>query len=587
MSSRAALAQAVAILLEQEQADSTTRVDLCISLRVCDVVDRKYVTDSDETLIEVGGVWNRRTRKWEPGESESLMVIRIPRGSEQEPAARWLAEWLRRAAIGPKGKHWDDFDRIWTLLLEGGRRGGKSYLSVVALVIFAVMVPNALVWAVSPTNEETDELEQAIRSMLPSGWYTFRGGGNNRASQFKLPNGSRLMLLSGHKPRSLKRGRVDLVLYNEGQNMSRAGWIQLRGAIADTGGLVIIAANPPDTEIGRWIEELHEKIRARKLKALLFKLTAATNPFVEVSALEDMADEVDDLTYRREVLGEFVPIGDVVMHAWSDSESVKDPPAHLIDVTAAEAKRELGRAAGYIVGMDFQQTPHMCAVVYKFFTDPTSSTPDEIIPWAVDEVIVEDASEDDLINALEALPRYRHGEERDELDCYHGAALPAAVGAYDPANPTHCAVVMDASAWWQDGAHTKGKTSDKAIKARGWSWLYKPQKDSDRNPAIEERCKATNARLQAPSLRDTEGRIITPGRRRMFVARHLVKVIRGMRSWDNKNGFPNRHSKFAHICDAVSYPISRFYGQPKVKRSGGAYTPLNKFGRRDELRGGM
>jgi hypothetical protein len=428
------------------------------------------------------------------------------------------------------------------------------------------MVPNALVWAVSPTNEETDELEQAIRSMLPSNWYTFRGGGNNRASQFKLPNGARIMLLSGHKPRSLKRGRVDLVLYNEGQNMSRAGWVQLRGAIADTGGLVIIAANPPDSEIGRWIEELHEKIRARKLKAILFKLTAATNPMVEVAALEDMADEVDELTFRREVLGEFVPIGDTVMHAWSDSESVGDPPAHLVDVTAEETKRELGRAAGY--------------VVYKLFKDPTGDAPDEVIPWAVDEVIVEDADENDLADALERTPRYIHGAARDPEDCYHGAApmvdTPEGRVTYDPKTPTHCACVIDASAWWQDGAHTKGRTSDRALRARGWVWLYKPQKDSDRNPDIIERCKAANAKLKSAA-----------GRRRMFVARHLVHVIRAFRSWENKGGFPNRSSKFAHVCDAATYPISRFFGTPRVKRGGGAYTPLGKFGRGKDLRSGM
>ena len=599
MNNRAALAQAVAILLEQEQADSTTLIDLAISIRVCDVVDRKYVDGTDEEIVEVGGVWNRRTKRWEPGLSETLVVIRIPRGSEQEPAARYVAEWLRRAAIGPRGSHWDDFDRVWTLLLEGGRRGGKSYLSVVALVCFATMVPNALVWAVSPTNDETDELEGAIRSMFPSDWYTFRGGGGNRASQFKLPNGSRILLISGHKPRSLKRGRVDLVLYNEGQNMSKSGWVQLRGAIGDTGGLVIIAANPPDTEIGRWIEELHEKIRARterrnrsgatvreskkekQFRGVLFKLTQATNPFVEHEALEDMAEEVDDLTYRREVLGEFVPIGDIVMHAWSDAESVREPPAHLIDVTARETKRELGRAAGYVVGMDFQKTPHMCAAVYKLFTDPESEDPNEVIPWCVDEVVVEDANEDDLVNALEALPRYKHGADRDPDDCYHGKER----GSYDPGAPEHCAVVMDASGFWQDGEHSKTKHSDQRLREREWVWLYRPQRESDRNPDVKERCNTTNARLKAADVRDASGAVVKPGRRRMFVSPHCVRVIRAMRSWPNtKLGFPDKGSIFSHVCDAATYPIHRFYARPKPKGKHGSYTPLNRFTRERDLR---
>lgn len=573
MSRAGALAQAVAILLESEQQESIARVDLCISLRVADVDTSgefpRYVKETAETLIEVGGVWNKRAKRWEPGHSETLNVIWIPRGSEQEPAARWIAEWLKRIVLGPKGKHWEDFDRAWTLLLEGGRRAGKSFLSCAALVAYAVAIPNALVWGVSPTNDETAELEDAIRAMLPPAWFTFRGGGGNRASQFRFPNGSRILLISGHKPRTLKRGRVDLVLYNEGQNMARAGWVQLRGAIADTGGLVIISANPPDTEIGRWIEDLHERIRAKKIHAVLFKLTMATNPFVEQQSLEDMAEENDELTYRREVLGEFVPIGDVVMHAWSDSGNVLDPPDHLVDVTAEVTKKDLGRAFGYVIGADFQMTPHMAAVVRKFFRDPKSPTPDEVIPWVVDEFVVEDADENDLLDAIERAPRWRAGG-REESDCYRGWPE----DADDKAHPVHCAVVMDASGWWQDGAHTKGRTSDKAFKARRWVWLYKPQKDSDKNPDVIERCKTTNRLCKSAA-----------GTRRMFVARHCIHVIRAMRSWENKNGFPNRKSRFAHVCDAVSYVDYRFYGRPKVKRTL-EYKSAGKHSRTADLDGG-
>ncbi len=584
MPSASALAQAVAILLEDEQAESQVTVDLCISLRVCDVdttgTKPRYRPETDEELLEIGGTWNRRDRQWEEYESATLHIARVPRGGEQEPAARWFAEWMRRAAIGQRGAHWDDFARAWTLLLEGGRRGGKSWLSCFACVAFAVTVPNALVWAVSPTQDETDELEQAIRALMPGDWFTFRGGGAGRPLQFKLANGSRILCLSGHKPRSLKRGRVDLALYNEGQNMYRAGWIQLRGAVADTGGLVIIAANPPDSEIGRWIEDVHEKARAKKIKAEVFKMTAATNPFVEVKSLEDMAEEVDDLTYRREVLGEFVPIGDVVMHAWSDSESVKDPPEHYIDVTARETKRELGRAAGYVVGMDFQKTPHMCASIFKLFTDPTSDDPSEVVPVCVDEIVVDDANEDDLVNGLEAMPRYKHNEPRDPDDCYHGKEI----GAYDPEQPQHCAVVMDASGFWQDGAHSKTKHSDQRLRERGWVYLYKPQRDSDRNPDVVERFKTANARLKAADERDASGTVIKPGRRRFFVASHCVRVSRAMRSFPNlKSGAPSPSSEFRHVVDATTYPVYRFFARPKPKRSG-EYTGLGRFTRERDLR---
>ncbi len=580
-----AIKQSVETLLEAEGDDNRRHVDMAVSLRLCDVTQdengrARWRTDTDEELIELGGRWDRRTKRWS-GDAKRVRVIRVHRGQEQ--AARWLAEWFARAAQGPKGAHWDApmkhapsvaFRRVWSLLLLGGRRGGKSHLSCVALVMFAVLTPRARVWAISPTQDETDELEQALRSLMPRRWYKFRGGGAGKPLQFRLANGARIMCLSGHKPRSLKRGRVDFALYNEAQNMYRAGWIQLRGAIADTGGLVVLAANPPDAEIGRWIETLHERARAKKNLVELYELSAKHNPFVEYQALSDMeADLNDPVTFAREVEGKMMPIGDVVFHSWSDSESVKDPPPHFIDVTAEITAKVLKRAAGYVVGMDFQRQPHMPAVVYKFFRDPEAEDPNEVIPWIVDEIVREDCNEYELLDELEATPRWQ-ATGRDEAQTYRGWIEPHD----DKANPVHCAVVMDASAWWQDGEHAKGKASDKALRSRRWTYLYRPQADREdgtprrNNPDVLERCKATNAQLNNQA-----------GRRRMFSATYCVRTNRAMKSWPNKNGLPDKGSDFAHVCDAVSYVIYRFFGRPRIKGDKAEFRQIAKFSRSQEF----
>lgn len=553
--SSSALAKAVATLLEHESVDASSRqhVDTCISLRLADVSDREWVRGSDEELIEVGGRWDRRAKCYR-GEATKVMAIRVHKG--QEAAARWLAEWFRRRRIGPSGPHWGDPEnRIWSVLLLGGRRGGKSHLAVVSLVMAAVMMPGSRCWAVSPTQEETDELEVAVRSMLPRHWYSFRGGGAGKSVTFKLANGSRILCLSGHRPSALKRGRCDFAVYNEAQNQTEKGWHMIRGAIADTAGLCVLAANPPDREAGRYIEMVHEQARAHKNAVELFSLTAAENPFVEFEALADMRKDInDELTYRREILGEMIPIGDTVMHAWSDSESVRTVPADFVDVTPEFTREKLGRAFGYVVGIDLQQTPHMCAAIFRFYRDPAE--PGEIIAWVVDEVVVDDADENDLIDALEAKGYRGWFEPGDDKD-----------------RPTACASVVDASAWWQDGAHTKGRTSDKALRARQWTFLYKPQPDSDKNPEIVERVKATNSRLKTAT-----------GRRRMFSAPENTRINRAMRSWENRNGVPSRKSDFAHLGDAVSYVIYRFFGRPKVPRGKQEYRGIRRE-RPDQMRG--
>lgn len=562
-----ALATAVATLLEHENANESRRyIDLSVSLRLCDVDPdtQRWQTETDEELIEVGGRWDRRQKRWS-GDAKRQLVIRVHRG--QEKAARWLAEWFRRRARGPRGPQWSDFRRVWSVLLLGGRRGGKSHLACVALVMFAAMVPRSRVFAVSPTQEETDELEQAVRSLMPRRWYRFRGGGAGKPLQFRLANGARILCLSGHKPRSLKRGRVDFALYNETQNMSKAGWVQLRGAISDRGGLCVLAANPPDAELGRWVEEVYEQAKEKKNLVEVFELSAKDNPFVEYQALADMEADINDpITFAREVEGKMMPIGDIVMHSWS-VESIRTPGPELVDVTAELTRAQLGRAAGYIIGCDFQLQPAMVASVVKLFKDPAD--PNEVIPWVVDEAFVEDADENDLLDAIEAIDRWTPSG-RVEGQTYRGWIE----SGDDKANPVHASCILDASAWWQDGAHSKGKTSDRAFAARRWAFLYKPQKESDRNPDILERVKCTNAKLKNAN-----------GRRRMFVAPWCEHTIRAMRSWENKNGVPNRRSKYAHLCDAVSYVVYRFFGTPRKQKGKLEYRGLGRFNRARELRG--
>jgi PBSX family phage terminase large subunit len=564
------LARSVAILREHDLQESDRYVDLAISLRVCDV-DRSgawpvYVEETDEELVEIGGRWDRKRRKW-IGEARSVRIVRVPRGSDQEQPARWVAEWFRRAAQGVKGKHWDapadipgprisvGFRRVWTLILNGGRRAGKSHLAVVSLAMLMILSPRAIVWAVSPTQDETDELEQAMRELLPNGWYTERTAKTNKGLQFKLANGSRLLFLSGHKPRGLKRGRCDMALLNESQNMYRATWRQLRGAVADRSGLVIMSCNPPDAEIGRWVTAAFEKARAALIMAEAFTLTAKNNPFADWDALTAMAaEEEDEQTFRREVLGEHVPIGDIVFHAWSDAETVRDIDPAWVDITREATKRELGREFDYVVGMDFQQTPHMVASIQKLYRDADG----EMIPVVVDEIVVADADETDLVDALE-------GRRPDLMPGRWTAEGRIDGEGYDP---NTCGVVMDASGFTQDGQHRPHRTSEEWLRKAGWKHLYYPARESKRNPDVVERCKVTNAQLKNAA-----------GKRRMFCLRHCVHTLRAMRGWEIKNGFPHKRSELAHVCDATTYPVYRFFARRRGPKGKLEYRSVGRFDR--------
>lgn len=559
------IAQSVARLAEAATDVGDRYVDMEVSLRLADVESDengkpRWKAGTDEELIRVGGRWDRRRKEW-CGPARRVAVLRLHRG--QEAAGRWIAEWLLRAARG----NWEGFQRAWSAMLIGARRSGKSHLACVLTALFVVMSSSAIAWAVSPTLETTAELDAALIEMLPASWYKRNEARTGKALTYELANGSKIFVRSSARASRLKQGRADLVLLNEAQLQTHAAYNQVRGAIADRGGLVVLTANPPDQPIGRWVEDHFNGIRAGEIEGVAFELDPRRNPWVDFAALASMAAEVDEKTFARDVLGLFAPIGDVVMHAWNDRDHLLDPPANLVDITAEVTRRVLGRAAGYVVGCDFQKQPHMVAVVYKFFRDPAQ--PGEVIAWVVDEVVVSNADENDLIDALEALGRWTPSGRLAD-DGYRGWI---ADGDSKDA-PVHCAVVADASGWWQDGAHTKGRTSDRAFAARRWTYLYKPQADSDANPDVMERVKASNARLKSQGAG-----------RRMFVARHCRKVAEAMRLWENKHGKPNRSSVHTHVCDAATYPIYRFFGRPKVVTAPAKYTSVRRFERAEQMRG--
>jgi hypothetical protein len=545
-------------------------IDLRIAVCVADVERDasgrpRWKPGTDEQLGVIGGRFDTRRKRWVAGKPKTKLTIRFHRG--QELAARWYFDWLRRFVRGDWG---GDYRRAWSVLLIGGRRSGKTHLACAALFVFAVFFPKARIWALSPTLETGDELDEALKEIMPARWYRRRQAKTGRATTFTLANGSRILLKSAVKPGRLKAGRVDMALLNEAQELSQTAYLKIRAAVADRGGVVLIAANPPDAIIGKWVEDHYLGAKAGSIPCEVFEFDPRNNPWIEYEGLLTMASEADEKTYQRDVLGLFAPIGDVVFYAWDADANWRDPPAHLIDVTAEVTRRELGHVAGDVVGMDFQQTPAMVGIPIRFYRDPTDPSGD-ILTWVVDEIVAPETDEDGLVDALESTPRYRLGdgapETRKDEDgnrgFYAGAARPGDRGA------VHAAVVADASGFYQDGAHRMDRTSDRWLIHRGWRHLFKPQRDNDNNPGIGERMKAGNARLRRGS----------DGKNLLFVARHCKQTAEAFRLYENKNGKPNRRSQYAHVIDAVTYVIYRFFGRPKQPATRQEYRGLARFER--------
>jgi hypothetical protein len=202
MAANSAISLSVARVLEDQRDSQNRYIDMQLAIEC---------HETGERLVTLGGVWDKREKRY-VGCAETEHVIRIQ--PAQIKAARWLCAWFRRYAQAQARKAagdddaavWRGFGRAYSVLFYGGRRAGKSHLACVALVMFAVMRPCTLCWAVSPTEEQTEELRAAIASLLPARWHRYR----KEEMTFTLANRARIRQRSGFNDENLKAGGLVL-----------------------------------------------------------------------------------------------------------------------------------------------------------------------------------------------------------------------------------------------------------------------------------------------------------------------------------------------------------------------------------------
>jgi hypothetical protein len=493
------------VLCAQKRREQTNESDRYIDLRL-DVGS----IDGTESILSVGGKWDRKVKRYVEN-GTTAKVVKLHPG--QLEAGRWFVAWLKahlaKAVITEHGHV------MRSLLLAGGRRGGKSDLAIKLAIAYAICVPRSRVWIVSPNFPKTEEVELSLLEFLPRKWYRHLGSPWYR---FALANGSTITLRSAHNPEDLRRGRADFVVMNEAQDMAERCYAIVRPQTADKGGLVVLCANPPEFPIGQWVADFAEETQARQRPAKYIHIDARLNPFVDQASLDDMAKEVDERTYRKERLGEFLARLDIAFHAWSPLNS-RPVPELARDVTREFCLKRFGRDGyDYIAGFDFQKHPHMAVVFFKAFADPDDPGGEPLL-WAVDAFTVR-GNEDELL---------------DELERAHYVG-------------ENVACVIDASGEWQDSDRTKGRGSADVMRRRKWGHIFLPDPRARRNPEITERVAVTNARL-----------CLANKKRHVFVLPDLADLILALRKWEMRNGVPFRGSKFAHLCDAFSYPLFRLY----------------------------
>lgn len=546
------MARSLTETIERRRHESGAGGDRFVDMRldfIETVVDEQGNSTDGEMLMSVGGIWDRRRRRYRTKNGKRLrcptrIVIRCHPG--QSIAVRWFKGWLnahakRRGQPPPPPPNWEEMPSdvdpsdVYSALFAGGRRAGKTWIGVALSIAYAVAFPRAIVWLIAPEEEDWAELQRYAKRILPR---AFKQGQNRTG--WRLINGSELMLKSAYDPESLKKGQVDLALLNEGQRCKERAFVVVRGGIVDRGGLVLVCANPPTEEKDQtWVADFAAEARVGERAAVYVEFNSLLNPHIDRRALLAMKHDVDERTFEIEVFGRFLGPKDAVAYNWNRLENERSVP-DVGDVTE-EFLRIVGEGEGIrqIVGIDVQTFPYMAAVVYRFYA---STDVDKVQAWIVDEVALDGGDEVGLAAEL-----YEKG--------YH---------------PDETLLIVDASGTYQ---HSKRRSADSPPpewNGKGSFDIFRSAREDGpgyrRIVSPDRRMKRKNPQI-VDRMRAFTSLICThAGVRRLYAdPKRAPKTCKAIREWRVVNGKPSRVANVAHMGDAVSYPIVRIF--PRRLRS--------------------
>ncbi len=496
-----------------------------------------------ETILRAGGRWDTIERRFLPDNREVERCCIIELAESQVPFTRWFAKELHAYRLGyPRN--------IRFALAAGDRRGGKTFDTFFCVLAALIDVPRqpdgtpAIGWAISRTYRERDELDQLIASYIPVHWYH-----HQRAPEHQIifRHGSYLRNLSADKPEALRQGRVDWLLYNEGQKMSPKAIVNGLYGTADRAGLTIMACNPPNDPSQEWLSELKESIdddERFKRVSVFFNFDSKLNPFIDQPSRQDVAliaEKIHPERAEADSEGLWKRWGDLAYPEWSnlrlwrtiDKGGAVGPPPELgaADITHAITRRELGRSCLVVIGGDFQRQPE-AAVILRVFEGPNGP-----IYWFVHESQV----------------------KGDEL------ALSASVIALAPdlatpprkiEFPRDGVWIADCSGSFQGSDRIPGRTSYSLLEQHNWvveaaELIRIPEKSAHpRNPLVGPRLNLMAELMKA-------GRIRVDPRCEILIAAFKQCQLR-------KTEYGKRvpKGKWAHITDAACYPIWRLEEKP-------------------------
>ena len=321
-------------------------------------------------------------------------------------------------------------------VLCGGRRVGKSYLSVRELARFA-RHPGKRCLYIAPTYQMCRDiiwadLKQRLNNL---NWIAQT---NESRLELKLVNGSTIALRSGDAGQSLRGGGYDFVVFDEASDIDPEIFHEVvfpALSAQKPPGSVLFCGTPKGFN---WFKDLYDLGRTQDPDWASFQYTTIEGGQVPQSEIETAKRNLDERTFKQEYEAQFQTWSGIIAYNFSED--------NIVDWKPHPAKHIL-------IGMDFNVDP-MSAIVMVQSADKKSL-------HAIDEISIYGSNTNEMCEEIKN--RY----PGENIVCFPD---PSGVQRKTSAN---------------------GKTDISILQNAGFRVLHRP-----RHPAVRDRINAMNSMLK-------------------------------------------------------------------------------------------
>lgn len=205
------------------------------------------------------------------------------------------------------------------LVINCGRRAGKSTLVSVKMTEFALTRRGVDVWFIAPTYKQAKAIMwQMLDEVVPPSAISKK---NETELTIYLKNKSRMLLKGADTPDSLRGVKIDLCVFDECAFIDKWDmvWKVIRPTLVDSQARVMFISTPNGFNHFKDLADKQDNDWA------YHHYTSFDNPYLNVDELEQMRQEMDTDSFAQEVMGEFRKMTGLIYKDF-------DRKVHMVDI---------------------------------------------------------------------------------------------------------------------------------------------------------------------------------------------------------------------------------------------------------------